>query len=105
MKAGKRSSKELNPNLKVSSLKIGDKVRIVSLPVGYGNSDYYIHRDTVTVFNKIIARKRAVRIDSICEKSSEPCYLVKFKEKDGWHWHHLSISEADKNWILCQIKI
>ena len=50
-------------------------------------------------YKKIIARKRSVRIYESDEWGS-PCFMVKFKKKNGkWEHHLLSVMEEDTNWV------
>jgi hypothetical protein len=59
--------------MKGSQLRVGDRVMITGVP-GEGVANYYIHRDTVRVFKKLIARKCPVRIRRIDEYGT-PWYL------------------------------
>jgi hypothetical protein len=80
-------------------LKIGDTIKIVSLPVLHGTPGYCIHKDTVRVFNKIIARGKPVLIDEIDEHGT-PWYKVKFKRKNGkYEIHYLSVCSDDNNYV------
>jgi hypothetical protein len=80
------------------SLKVGDKIRIISVPGG-GVPGYYIHKGTVRVYKKIIARKRAVRISEI-DEGGTPWYTVKLRQKNGtWACNHLAVLEDDQNWV------
>ena len=84
--------------MNASNLKVGDRIRIISVP-GVGIPNYWIHKDTVQVFKKIIARKRGVRIDRIDEDGT-PWYTVRFKLKGGkWAWNFLAVLEGETNWV------
>lgn len=84
--------------MKASDLKVGDRIRIISVP-GEGVPNYTIFNETIRVYKRIIARKRAVRINEI-DEDGQPWYCVKFKRKNGkWEWHHLIVSESDTNWV------
>lgn len=85
--------------MKVADIKIGDRIKIVSQPIRYGEKDYYIHADTVRVFNKLIKRNRPVRISTIDEFGT--WYKCRFKERGKWHWHSLAVTDSDKNWVKC----
>ena len=50
--------------MKASKLTIGDRIRLKGVP-GDGIPGYCIHRDTVRVYKKLIARGRSVRIYTI----------------------------------------
>jgi hypothetical protein len=82
-------------------LKVGDKIRIVSVP-GEGVDGYYIHHDTRRVYKKIIARRRPVRICEV-DGYGTPWYICKFRLKDGrWEKHYLSVSADEANWVRVQ---
>jgi len=83
------------------ALKIGDKIRIVAIP-GEGVPNYTLHRDTRRVYQKIIARKRPVRISEI-DKDGLPWYTVRFRRKNGtWEEHILNVMDQDTNWVPVQ---
>ena len=85
--------------MKPSDLRVGDKIRITSVP-GVGIPGYYIHKDTVKAFKRIIARKRPVRIKYI-DRYGAPWYEVRFRLKDGkWEWHSLGVFDGETNWVL-----
>jgi hypothetical protein len=84
--------------MKASKLKIGDRIRVIAVP-GVGIPNHTIQRETVRVYKKIIARKRAVIINKIDEFGS-PWYTFKFKATNGtWHWHSLIVDDDDNNWV------
>lgn len=74
-------------------LKIGDKIRIVSIPSGY------LHKDTRETYKKLIERNRSVRISSI-DEFGQFWYNCRFKNENGnWIHHSLSVIKTDNNWI------
>jgi len=82
--------------MKASQLKVGDRVRILSVP-GEGRSGYYIHRDTVRVYRKLLERKRLVRICRVDEFG--PWYHCRFRGRDGkLESHRLLVADDDRNW-------
>lgn len=84
--------------MKANELRVGDRIRIVAVP-GEGIPNYTIFKETIQVYKKIIARKRAIRINEI-DEYGQPCFCVKFKRKNGqWEWHHLVVFESDTNWV------
>jgi len=86
--------------MNASELKVGDRIRITAVP-GEGIAGYTIHKDTIRVYKKIIARKRSVRINKIDECGS-PWYMVKFKNAKlhgGWEYHFLTVADCDTNWV------
>lgn len=79
-------------------LKVGDRVRINAVP-GSGIPGYTIHKDTIKVYEKLIARNRSVRICEI-DEDGLPWYCCRFKRKNGqWEWHSLVIMDDDTNWV------
>jgi hypothetical protein len=84
--------------MKVSELKVGDRIRITGVP-GEGVKGYCIHPDTVLVYKKLVARGRAVRIYEIDEYGS-PWFACRFRKKSGkWEHHTLAVIDTDTNWI------
>lgn len=78
----------------MKNLKIGDKIKILSIPEPHDN--YYLHRETRDIYEKIIKRNKPVKIYDI-DKDGIPWFYCKFKKKDGtWHHHYLSV-DCD-NW-------
>jgi hypothetical protein len=89
--------------MRVNKLKIGDKIRIIRVP-GEGIPNYYIHRDTVRVYKKIIARRQPVRINRIDEYGSR-WFSCRFKMQNGtWEWNYLAVYEDDNNWVIVKRK-
>jgi hypothetical protein len=85
--------------MKASELKVGDRIRITGVP-GVGIPGYYIHRDTVRAYKKLIARGRSVRIFKI-DKYGSPWYAFRFRLKSGkWEYHWLAVYDTDTNWIV-----
>jgi hypothetical protein len=84
--------------VEISSLKIGDKVQIQSIPGESSTVPIFLHEDTRIVYEKIIKRGTPVRISKI-DEYGQPWYNVKFKENTEWEFHSLSITSNDKNWI------
>jgi hypothetical protein len=84
--------------MKASQLRIGDWIMITGVP-GTGVPNYYIHRDTKRVFEKLVARNRPVRIREIDEFGA-PWYMCRFKKPDGtYEAHFLAISDSEDNWV------
>jgi hypothetical protein len=51
---------------------------------------YFIHRDTMRVYQQLLARKRSLRICEVDEYGS-PWIECRFRRKNGrWEWHSLS---------------
>jgi len=80
----------------VSKLKVSDEVRLLSIPEGENNKGL----PTLTVYKKLLARKRPVRIDDIDEYGT-PWFSCRMKlRKNGRREHHmLALYYDDNNWI------
>src|SRR5438552_4184044 len=88
----------MKENIRPSDLRIGDRIRIIGIP-GAGVAGYYLHADTKRAFDKLIARRRSVRIDRIDEYGS-PWYTCRFRTKAGrWEWHLFAVCNLDNNWV------
>jgi len=84
-------------NIKPSDLRVGDWIRIIGMP-GQGVPNYYLHRDTKRVFEKLIARGRAVRIARV--EYGLPWYDCRFEMNNGRReWHSLAVCDLDNNWM------
>jgi hypothetical protein len=71
-------------------LKVGDRVRLKEIPPEFLRKGYYIHRDTMRVYRKLLARGRSLRIREIDEYGS-PWIYCKFPRTGGsWEWHSLA---------------
>lgn len=75
------------------TLKVGDRIRIVSLP-----DVQYIHADTLKVFKKLLKRGRSVRIGRI-DGDGRAWYRARF----GKVWHHLLV--AEDNWVKVRSRV
>lgn len=86
--------------MKNTDLKIGDRIRIIAVP-GEGVPNYYIHKDTVKVFKKLIERKRSVRVFEI-DEYGQPWYKCQFRRKNGkWEYHWISVGFGEESsWVL-----
>lgn len=83
--------------MKVSELRIADRIRIVGVP-GDGVPGYLISPETIRVYRKLLARNRSVRIRETDEFGS-PWYLCRFKKPSGaWEEHSLAVFDTDNNW-------
>lgn len=81
----------------VKDLKVGDKIRIVGVP-GEGVPDYTLHPSTRRVYQKLVARRRAVRISEI-DAWGVPRFWCRFRRKTGgWEWHAMSVAAGDP-WV------
>jgi uncharacterized pyridoxamine 5'-phosphate oxidase family protein len=87
--------------MKASQLRGGDKIRIISLPLGCGSPDYFMHSDAKRIFKRLMHRKRPVRISEITKDG--PWYRCRFRMKNGTReYHSLVVAEDDRNWVPVQ---
>ena len=73
------------------TLKVGDRIRLFEVPREFFQEGYYIHRDTMRVYKKLVARKRPLRIAWI-DEYGHPWIVCRFREKGRWHWHSLAFN-------------
>jgi hypothetical protein len=83
--------------VKFNELKVGSKIRIVSLP-GIGILNYCMHWETVEAYEKLIARKRAVRISEITVDGL-PWFEFKLKHAGKMEHHRMCVAPDDMNWV------
>ena len=73
-------------------LKVGDQVRFVAMPSEFSTPGYYVHPHTLSVYRRLIARRRPVRVFKIDEWKF-PWIRCQFRRKDGrWEYHSLAIN-------------
>lgn len=77
--------------MKASYLIAGDRIRITKVPGG-------CQPETVDVYERIIARKRPVRIYEVDEYGT-PWYEVRIRVEGRIEYHHLAVMEEDENWV------
>ena len=74
------------------TLKISDRIRLVEIPSEFFRPGYYIHRDTLRVYKKLLARGRPLRIYNIDEWGL-PWVAFRFRRKNGrWEYHWLAVN-------------
>ncbi len=84
--------------MKGTSLRVGDRIRIIGVP-GTGIAGYYIHPDTTRAYRKLIARGRSLRICEI-DQDGRPWFAFRFKLSNGtWEYHRMQILPDDDNWV------
>src|SRR5260221_4882930 len=49
------------------NLKVGDKIRLIEIPPEFLQEDYFVHRDTMRLYKKLLRNRRAIRICDIDE--------------------------------------
>jgi len=73
-------------------LRVGDRVRFVSMPTEFSRPGYYVHRDTLRVYRRLIQRRRAVRVVYL-DDWKLPWIRCQFRCKDGRiEYHSLAIN-------------
>ena len=83
--------------MKYANLKIGDKIRIVNIPVNA------IHKDTIHCFQRLIKRGYAQRIDQIDEFGC-PWITCKFFLYGKWRIEWLAIYD-DGSWVKVKKRV
>lgn len=79
------------------SLQVGDRIRIVRMPSGVDAPGYTFHDDTRALYERLIARGRALRIAEI-DDWGLPWIHCRFKRPDGtWEYHALAVN--DDSWV------
>ena len=75
-------------------LQVGDRIRLTEIPPEFLQEGYYIHRDTMRVYKRLLARKRPLRIREI-DEYGHPWIYCRFRRKDGrWEWHSLAVNHG-----------
>src|SRR5436853_7196518 len=75
-------------------LRVGDRIRLVEVPLEFFQEGYYIHRDTSRVYRKLVARRRSLRVYAIDEYGL-PWVQCRFRRRDGrWEWHALAVNHG-----------
>jgi hypothetical protein len=78
-------------------LRVGDLVRIVRMPSGVDALGYTFHPETRSLYKRLIARRRPVRVYRIAEDKL-PWIRCRFQIRDGrWEHHWLAIN--DDSWV------
>jgi hypothetical protein len=73
-------------------LEIGDKIRLIEIPPEFLQEGYYIHRNTMRVYKKLLARRRPLRI-WMMDEYGHPWIQCRFQRKDGqWEHHTLAVN-------------
>ena len=88
-----------NPEWK--NLKVGDKIRIVSVPgfiSGKKVKNYTIARETISAYKKLIARKRPVVISEI-DEYGQPWFEFRLRKKGKYIYHSMAVFKEDDNWV------
>jgi hypothetical protein len=74
------------------SLRVGDRIRIVEVPSEFFHEGYYIHRDTLRAYRRLVARGRPLRVCKV-DEWSVPWVRCCFRRKNGrWEHHSLAVN-------------
>lgn len=75
-------------------LRVGDCVRLVEYPREFLAPGYGIHRDTVRLYRRLLARRRPLRVYKV-DAWGCPWIRCRFQLRDGrWEHHHLMINNS-----------
>ena len=74
------------------TLKIGDRVRLISLPEEWGEPGYGIHRDSIAFMKRMLKRATPVRVTMIDEHGTPWIEAVTI-ERGRRHYHSWAITE------------
>jgi hypothetical protein len=78
-------------------LRVGDRVRFVAIPTEFSRPGYFVHRDTLRVYRRLIERRRPVRV-AYLDDWKLPWIRCQFRRKDGRiEYHSLAINHD--GWI------
>lgn len=73
-------------------LRVGDRIRLVATPSVFRQESYFVHRDTMNIYKKLLARRRALRVCKI-DEDGVSWIRCRFHQKDGgWEWHSLAFN-------------
>ena len=76
-------------------LRVGDRIRFVSMPTEFSQPGYFVHKDTLRVYRRLIARRRSVRVAFLGDWGDwkVPWIRCRFRRKDGRiEYHALAIN-------------
>jgi hypothetical protein len=81
-------------------LRIGDRIRFVSMPTEFARPGYFVHRDTLRVYRRLIERRRPVRIAYFGDWGDQkvPWIRCQFCRKDGRIEYHSLMINHD-GWV------
>jgi hypothetical protein len=75
-------------------LRVGDRVRLTEIPAEFFQDGYFLHRDTMRAYKKLLARRRSLRVYKIDEWGL-PWVQFRFRRKSGeWEYHSLAINHS-----------
>jgi len=78
-------------------LRVGDRIRIVRMPSDADTPGYSFFPETRRLYQKLIARRRSVRVFRIDEYGL-PWIQCRFRRKNG-SWEHHTLAVNDDSWV------
>jgi hypothetical protein len=73
-------------------LRVGDRIRLVAMPSEFAQIGYYLHPSTRQIYERLIARRRPLRICQI-DEFGLPWIDCRFRERNGrWGYHSLAFN-------------
>ena len=81
-------------------LRVGDRIRIVSMPSEFSRPGRFVHQDTLRVYRRLIERGRSVRVAYLEQwgESTAPWIRCQFRQKDGSIEYHSLMINHD-GWV------
>jgi hypothetical protein len=83
------------------TLRVGDRIRIVRFPSDWEKPNWHVGPSTRALYQKLIERKRSVRISRIDESGCpwiEGRYDKREQKRNGG-WTHWSLGMDDDSWV------
>lgn len=80
-------------------LKIGDRVRFVSIPDGWSEPGFFVSKESRDFMNLLIARRGSSRIDEI-DEFGYPWITARVRNRDGTIHHHSWMITDTTGWTL-----
>jgi hypothetical protein len=82
------------------NLRVGDRIRFVNMPTEFSRPGYFVHRDTLRVYRRLIERRRPVRVAWLedCGEWTAPWIRCQFRRMDGRIEYHSLMINHD-GWV------
>ncbi|MFO0798315.1 MAG: hypothetical protein U0804_12630 [Gemmataceae bacterium] len=77
-------------------LRVGDRIRVVRLPSGWGRPGYHVPTCTRRLFRRLIERGRPLRVYEV-DEDGLPWVRCRFRLAKGWEHHFLAVN--DDSWV------
>lgn len=78
-------------------LQVGDRVRFVRLPTEFSQPGYFVHKDTLRLYKRLIARRRSTQV-AYLDDWQRPVICYRFIGKSGRMEYHSLIIDDD-SWV------